>query len=1203
MPPLADLVRVFAGTTRSVNLEADFYREVDLESYILTSTVQSTLSRIGEGLVKPEGTKAWTLTGPYGSGKSAFCLFLANLFCPSSGRSSNQAIEILKRDAYELWQLLFDGRKNELAGRFKAAPFWPILVTGGRESVHLGLLRGAIQGLDYLSASAHMKRAQRIQARMRGEQIDSREVLAFIEETAGDLEERGMISGILVFADELGKNLEYASLHPERGDLYILQEFAEKVQRLDIPAVLIGMLHQVFDRYADKLTPLERAEWSKVQGRFEDIAFQESTEQLLRLTGRAVRSCPGHGLLPEFERSAHLLAEKAVALGVQLPGLQPEAVVEVLRGTFPLHPFTALILGPLFRRLAQNERSLFAFLSSHEPHGFQEFLHRTEVKSGSIPNYGLPELYDYLWSSLGGALLSTPAGRQWALLDTSLSRVEGEDPRLRAALKAIGLLQVAGEAVGFKAEPKSLSFVLGLELDETESILNTLRAQSVITYRTFQGAYAIWEGSDFNLDEELQKARAQIRDDGHLAGYLQELAPARPLIAKRHSLEWGTLRRFDVLYADVDKLSDLVNAGRGDADARLFLVFPRDAEEDKRARELLDSDIPDDVVLAIPEVSRALPRLVGDLRALDWMLRTKGELAGDMTARREIHTHLAALQETVRQSLRGVLDAEVPTRWYWNRRQREISNRRKLNEFLSEVCDHVYSLTPWIPNELITRDQLSSSAAAARRNLIEAMLHRSGEENLGIQGHPAERSMYDALLKVTGLHVPAGKGWKLVAPQPASGTVVTPISGARGASEGARPGPTDLESRRRMAEVWAAMDLFMDGAHAKARPVGDLFRLLQQPPIGLKAGPMPVLLCAYMQVHGAAVAIYENDTFVPEPTTAHFERLMRAPGKFLVQFCRLDGVWRLVHDALLTSLPGYGLDGVKVNPAGAADLLDIVRPLCQFVARLEVYAKRTSRVSLQAKAVRNAVLMAQDPARLLFEELPKACGLEPFRVGEPSDSDRVEQYVRILGESIQALKKAYPDLLSRLLGSIAEAFHLRSGGEEARRELRERLGHLDDVPTDAQTLTFLHRATDNQLADREWVESLATFLTTKPPTAWTENDESVFSANLAQVARKVSNLESLAVGLGDGALGGSEFKGRLWRLGVTAYGGGEQERVVRIGEEDVERAREMAQRVLADLDGADPDYSLAVLAEAAQQLLNRDVGAVVSAREKHFRIA
>lgn len=1185
MPPLADLVQVSSSTTRSVNLEADFYREVDLKSYILTSTVQSTLRRIGEGLIKSEGTKAWTLTGPYGSGKSAFCLYLASLFCPSSDRSSSHAIDLLKREAYELWQLLFDGRKNELAGRFKAAPFWPILVTGGRESVHRGLLRGAIRGLSYLSASEHLERAQRIQERMEGEQVNSQEVLTFIEETARDLERKGTISGILVFSDELGKNLEYASLHPDRGDLYILQEFAEKVQRLEIPAILIGMLHQVFDRYADKLTPLERAEWSKVQGRFEDIAFQESTEQLLRLTGRAIRSCPGHLLLPEFQHSAQLLAERAVALGVQLPGLQPEAVVEVLKATFPLHPFTALILGPLFRRLAQNERSLFAFLSSYEPHGFQEFLHRTEVRSGSVPNYGLPELYDYLWSSLGGALLSTPAGRQWALIDTSLSRVDGEDPRLRAALKAIGLFQVAGEAVGFKAEPKSLSFVLGLELGETESILNRLRAQSVITYRAFQGAYAIWEGSDFNLDEELQKARAQIRDDGHLAGYLQELAPARPLIAKRHSLECGTLRRFDVVYADVDKLSDLVNAGRGDADARLFLVFPRDAEEDKRGREILDSDIPDDVVLAIPEVSRALPRLVGDLRALDWMLRTKGELAGDMTARREIHTHLAALQETVRQSLRGVLDAEVPTRWYWNRRQREISNRRKLNEFLSEVCDHVYSLTPWIPNELITRDQLSSSAAAARRNLIEAMLHRSGEENLGIQGHPAERSMYDALLRVTGLHVHANEGWTLVSPSPVSGGFVASIPGERGTSEKAR---LSLESRRRMANVWATMDSFMDQARAKARPVCELFDTLQQPPIGLKAGPLPVLLCAYMQVHGAAVALYENDTFVPEPTTAHFERLMRAPGKFSVQFCRLDGGWRLVHDALLTSLPGHGLDGVKVNPAGTADLLDIVRPLCQFVARLEVYSKRTSQVGPQAKAVRNAVLMAQDPARLLFEDLPRACGLNPFRVGEPVHADRIEQYVRILGESIQALKKAYPDLLGRLRGSIAEAFRLRFGAEEVRRELRERLGHLTDVPTDTQTLTFLHRATDNQLADREWVESLATFLTTKPPDSWAEHDEALFSANLAQVVRHVNNLEAMVAGLGADVQRGRELKGRLLRLGVMAFGEAERNRVVRVTEEESRKAHQLAKKVVEELGETDADFSLAVLAEAALQILDSD---------------
>ena len=54
--------------------------------------------------------------------------------------------------------------------------------------------------------------------------------------------------------------------------------------------------------------------------------------------------------------------------------MSPAELRDCLAACYPLHPLTALVLGPLFRQLAQNERSLFAFLASSEPFGFQDFL-------------------------------------------------------------------------------------------------------------------------------------------------------------------------------------------------------------------------------------------------------------------------------------------------------------------------------------------------------------------------------------------------------------------------------------------------------------------------------------------------------------------------------------------------------------------------------------------------------------------------------------------------------------------------------------------------------------------------------------------------------------------------------------------------------------------------------------------------------------
>lgn len=45
--------------------------------------------------------------------------------------------------------------------------------------------------------------------------------------------------------------------------------------------ILLTTLHQNFNSYAHTLTEVQRQEWNKVKGRFQEIVFNEPVEQLL----------------------------------------------------------------------------------------------------------------------------------------------------------------------------------------------------------------------------------------------------------------------------------------------------------------------------------------------------------------------------------------------------------------------------------------------------------------------------------------------------------------------------------------------------------------------------------------------------------------------------------------------------------------------------------------------------------------------------------------------------------------------------------------------------------------------------------------------------------------------------------------------------------------------------------------------------------
>ena len=61
--------------TRSTNLKRDSKSEVVTRSYIPTSRALRTLDQMVDALSKDEAPRAWSLVGPYGSGKSTFAVF------------------------------------------------------------------------------------------------------------------------------------------------------------------------------------------------------------------------------------------------------------------------------------------------------------------------------------------------------------------------------------------------------------------------------------------------------------------------------------------------------------------------------------------------------------------------------------------------------------------------------------------------------------------------------------------------------------------------------------------------------------------------------------------------------------------------------------------------------------------------------------------------------------------------------------------------------------------------------------------------------------------------------------------------------------------------------------------------------------------------------------------------------------------------
>lgn len=479
---------------------------------------------------------------------------------------------------------------------------------------------------------------------------------------------------------------------------------------------------------------------------------------------------------------------------------------------------------------------------------------------------------------------------------------------------------------------------------------------------------------------------------------------------------------------------------------------------------------------------------------------------------------------------------------------------RDLQALLSKTCNKTYSKAPQLRNELLNRSELSTTAARARRTLLEHMVRDGGQDRLGIVGFPPEYSMYQALLAEGGFHR-LNRHNKLAIGAPPS----------RGQAGNYRP-------------AWLAINRFIESARTQRRSLTELIQLLKAPPIGMREGPIPVLISIALLSDESELALYEDGLFAPEIKIETLERLVRRPETFSLRSFNLNRQERIVVRKLLELEKHLAARSPMPAVTGNGSLVSIVRALVHMVESLPPYAQRTRRgVPDSTQRVRNILRTAVDPRALLFEDLPDELKIDVCAKGGP------EEYSNVLVERANELLNAYPTMLDKLEEFIGAAFNTAKRGNELREELRRRANSLLKVSGDQKLNIFLRTASHASKSNGEdWREAIGRAVVDgKPPSHWHDEDVDSCKTNLRIMAVRCDALSELVVGSGSGA------SVTVASIGLLEPGAGERRAVVACSGENsvpVENLTRELQRASAR-SGLDSRSQLLALVLAAKDLL------------------
>ncbi|RRJ84379.1 hypothetical protein [Aestuariirhabdus litorea] len=1139
-------VSVNTHYTRSVNLERDASSVEVVKAYIPTSRALRTFAKVADGFHSKQAPRAWSWVGPYGSGKSTASVFLGRLLANPENDAAKVAYKVLAESDKELAQKFASATEG-------SAGYLQILITGSPEPMAKRLLKGFASAASAFWSSrpgrppAIVKSLEQLADE---ENPKTSDIIAAVDGLQAALG-NSSCAGVVLVIDELGKFLEYEARHYGANDIYLLQALAEHACRgHSVNLMLFVLLHQSFEQYAKGLGESLKNEWSKVQGRFEEVPFLEASEQVLRVVSAAFNYT--------MNEAEHKLIETAVEKVVAvldkqdaLPGaMTAQETVNLFSSCYPLHPISALLLPLLCQKIAQNERTLFSYLGSHEEFGLQDML----LKLESVGDFIYPHhIYDYFITNQSSALGDYMTHRRWAEVVTAVERLGNVDKSDINLLKTIGILNIIGSKGGFKPS-KALLQACMPESNRFSKSIKVLEGQSVVNFRRYSGEYRVWQGSDFDLEEALQEELSNLGEFS-LVEELNRSKVMVPVVARRYTIKNGTLRYFTPCFVDASSFKKVPVK----TDQPRIIYFLAAGQDDEKifqscAREYFSNL---DVVALCLNGSQ-LREAVAESQALRRVGIARQELNSDPVAKREYEDRLSAAQLAEDKLLQSLTDMPQDARWYYKGEEYEVDNKRQFQVFLSLVLEKVYDKAPALYNELMNRDNPSSQAVAARNKLLYAMLTRPTETDLGIEKFPPEKAVYRSLLKITGLHkreAVAGD-WSFA------------------------PAPQDGRSdKSNLRHAWAEIERFLDSTESEARSFIALNETLMAPPYGLKAGVLPILYFAAYLTYQHEIAVYESRRYRAYFTQEMIERFVKRPDEFQIQRFRIEGMRASIFEQYGKVIHG---DTKKKH-----SLLELAKPLATFMGQLPEYTQKTKRgLSKKALDVRVAFNLAKSPETLLFEALPKALGYSAVSGSE--SNEKLECFSSDLTAVLRELRDHYGALVSTQRQLLAQAFNINPSTNlsDLRRIISGNCHGLEAYTVDTQGLrAFIMRVNKAEGSDEEWLENILIFLGHKPSAKWLDADQDAAEYRLTDFSRRVIDLEKLRIHERDRT---SKMQGDfdVYLLRSIKKGGEILDDVVAIDnncEKRISSALDEMRSTLSRLD--DDELKLAALAKISDEFL------------------
>ncbi|WMJ22912.1 hypothetical protein RBG61_13105 [Paludicola sp. MB14-C6] len=796
------------GFQTSINIAYDLHNENKIKSFIPTVSSIDVIEDILLSTSNNSTSRARFLVGAYGKGKSHIVLILMALLSHKDKTLFKPLLNKIKKQNSKLYEFVVDYISSD-------KKLLPIIVSGSSASLtqsFLGALHKALKNEDlsdlmpetnFKSAIATIKLwskdypetynkfAKSITETVEDFIIALKEfdmstyekfniiypeltsgssfnpftnvdVVELYEDVVGKLKAKGF-NGIYIIYDEFSKYLESSIANATISDIKLLQDFAEKCDRSgDKQMHLMLISHKDISNYIDKNLPKEKVDgWRGVSGRFKHINLHNNFSQMYEIIATVIKK--DKSFWTEFQQ-AHTqelenLVERFTEEGNRI--LTQSDAGFAISGCYPLHPISTFILPRLSEKVAQNERTLFTFLSSDNKHTLPAFLEQNIDLLSSENQFTLltPDyIYDYFEPLFRKEPYTSDIHKMYMLTANVLRQLE--DNSLGAKIvKTIALIYIVEQ---FEKLPPIQNIIVDTFIDtvsdisEIECVLKELIEKDCIVYlKRSNGYLKIKESSGVDISAEIEKtiqktsaliSVKEILNKASFDNYMYPTAYNDDMEITRYlnfhfidSLEFFTVENWD------KKIENL------HSDGVVYAVVP-DSEDDIiriRTEILSGKHNHQRIMFILPKKYINIEKIAYEYYAINLL---KTACLDDDLLSDEYDIYIEDLEEVLNRYISSYTRPELgDTEYFYSGEKQLFKRKAQVSAKLSEICKNIYPYTPIINNESINKDSLPTVAINSRNKIISGLLENDLSINLGLTGTGQDVSIMRSTLLRTGI--------------------------------------------------------------------------------------------------------------------------------------------------------------------------------------------------------------------------------------------------------------------------------------------------------------------------------------------------------------------------------------------------------------------------------------------------------------------